>query len=261
MALTQKRVKGPERRLRFARSENSQTRRLLGQRAGGPRADRHVRRRGFAAPFVLLFHPSRGGLGSVLRLRRQLRGAAGRRRCSKARRERCRRFCCPARLAASGRSLRFGGAIRNRVVGGFCCPAPPSRWSPILLPGSARTLLKPYNHALWGISYAAIANASLSLAFVGFERFNGSFRPGKNTAVPHTSILVRPLRLSWRGDVVLRTQAPCEESWWSRRVLPPGPLYILARHHSSPSPAEASTANIGAAVRIGRVGEFSLGRP
>ncbi len=70
--------------------------------------------------------------------------------------------------------------------------APAGRWSPILLPGSARTLLKPYNQTLWGLSYAAIANASLSLAFMGFERFNGSFRPGKNTAVPHTSILVRP---------------------------------------------------------------------
>jgi hypothetical protein len=30
------------------------------------------------------------------------------------------------------------------------------------------------------LCYAAIANASLSLAFVCFERFNGSFRPGKN---------------------------------------------------------------------------------
>jgi len=106
------------------------------------------------------------------------------------------------RLAPSGRNPQFWGPMANGKSGGFCCPAPPGRWSPILLPGSARTLLKPYNHALWGISYAAIANASLSLAFVGFERFNGSFRPGKNTAVPHTSILVRPPHLSWRSVTV-----------------------------------------------------------
>lgn len=73
-------------------------------------------------------------------------------------------------------------------------PGPPSgRWNPLLLPGVARTALSA-SLTLVGedLSYAAIANASLSLAFVGFEQFNGSFRPGKNTVFEHTSILVRP---------------------------------------------------------------------
>jgi len=71
--------------------------------------------------------------------------------------------------------------------------------------GFGPTLLKRYNQTLWGLSYAAIANASLSLAFVGFERFYGSFRPGKNTVFQNTSILVRPHHIPWRGPEMLRT--------------------------------------------------------
>jgi len=63
----------------------------------------------------------------------------------------------------------------------------------------------------------------------GFERFNGSFRPGKRSAFQHTSILVQPHqdRLESRF-------------WWSCRVPPPGPLHLLHAtiyRHSRANPA------------------------
>ena len=103
-----------------------------------------------------------------------------------------RRFCCPVRLRTAG--------IR------FCYRVRPEPCSSLI------------TKAVRPTGYAAIANASLSLAFVGFEQFYGLLSPGKNTVVPHTSILVRPRQ----------SRPRCAKRpgrfWWSRRVLPPGPL-------------------------------------
>ncbi len=96
--------------------------------------------------------------------------AGGERRCkapqARPHNIKCRCFCCPAHLPAAG--------IR------FCYRVRPEPCSSIV------------TKAVRPTGYAAIANASLSLAFVGFERFYGAFRPGKNTVFQYTSILVRP---------------------------------------------------------------------
>ena len=81
------------------------------------------------------------------------------------------------------------------------------------------------------INYAARARASLSLALTCFEHFYGLLRPGEDIAFQHTSILVRP------------HQKPraSRDMWWSRRVLPPGPLRLLhdtIYHHSRANPAK-----------------------
>jgi len=64
---------------------------------------------------------------------------------------------------------------------------------------------------------------------MSFEPFTGFLNPGKNTAFQHTSILVRPLQKPGNFQGL----------WWSRRVLPPGPLCLLHSTiycHSQPKP-------------------------
>ena len=81
------------------------------------------------------------------------------------------------------------------------------------------------------INYAARARASLSLALTCFEHFYGLLRPGEDIAFQHTSILVRPRQ----------TPRTSRDMWWSRRVLPPGPLRLLhdtIYHHSRANPAK-----------------------
>src|SRR3546814_12025772 len=96
-------------------------------------------------------------------------------------------------------------------------------------PRSTRTdTLFPYTT----LFRSARARASLSLALVGFEQFYGLLGPGENIVFQHTSILVRP-----RQDGLRYGRSPF---WWSRRVLPPGPLRLfhgIIYRHSRTSPA------------------------
>ncbi len=120
--------------------------------------------------------------------------------------------------------------IEGERSGGFCCPAPPGAAE---FPSVARWVQPRSFWVMSGreaINYAARARASLSLALVSFAQFNGLHGPGESIVFQHTSILVRP-----------RQKAPEKGPlWWSRRVLPPGPLRLLhdtIYHHSRANPA------------------------
>jgi len=93
----------------------------------------------------------------------------------------------------------------------------PNRRFPLLLPGAVRPALSArITRSVKTLGYAAIANASLSLAFRVFETFNGLFMPGKSS------------RLSTHVDPGSTPHPPDNGSlWWSRRVLPPGPLHLF----------------------------------
>jgi hypothetical protein len=101
----------------------------------------------------------------------------------------------------------------------FCCPV---RTEPrlSLVTSSVRTQLRGNRERL------------VIVGTCRFERFYGSFRPGKNTAFEYTSILVRP-----------RQETRIRAFWWSRRVPPPGPLHLfrdIIYHHSRAPVAAAS---------------------
>ena len=100
----------------------------------------------------------------------------------------------------------------------FCCPV---RTEPrlSLVTSSVRTQLRGNRERL------------VIVGTCRFERFNGSFRPGKNITFEYTSILVRP-----------RQEPRFRAFWWSRRVPPPGPLHLfrdIIYHHSRANPAPA----------------------
>src|SRR5690606_40853505 len=85
------------------------------------------------------------------------------------------------------------------------------------------------------INYAARARASLSLALVSFEHFYGVLRPGEgirfSTHVDPSSAPSDTPSSPFKGH---------RDMWWSRRVLPPGPLRLLhdtIYHHSRANPA------------------------
>src|SRR3546814_8681196 len=68
----------------------------------------------------------------------------------------------------------------------------PNRWNPLLLPGAARTALKPCNLYQRRIGLRGNRERLVIVGPCKFERFHGALRPGKNTVFQHTSILVRP---------------------------------------------------------------------
>ena len=115
----------------------------------------------------------------------------------------------------------------------FCCPV---RTEPrlSLVTSSVRTQLRGNRERL------------VIVGTCRFERFNGSFRPGKNTTFEYTSILVRP-----------RQEPRFRAFWWSRRVPPPGPLHlfrgIIYRHSR-----QAGTADIGAVAADLKGGSFVI---
>ena len=111
----------------------------------------------------------------------------------------------------------------------------------ILLPGASRPLWESGGFLLPGtprpLESASVARCGPNRAFVQCNlavrtllrgnrerlvivgtcvmgRLGGSV-PGKGAAFQHTSILVRPLK-----------ERPEGRFWWSRRVLPPGPLCL-----------------------------------
>ena len=56
------------------------------------------------------------------------------------------RHCEHSEAIQSNRAAGLLRCARNdEMGGGFCCPAPPSRWFPLLLPGVVRTALRLYN--------------------------------------------------------------------------------------------------------------------
>lgn len=166
--------------------------------------------------------------------------------------------------ARSGQRPRAAFLYRSwERSGGFCCPAPPAAAE---FPSVARWVQPRYFRVTSGreaLNYAAMASASLSLALVSFAQFNGLHGPGENIAFQHTSILVRP-----------RQKAPEGPFWWSRRVLPPGPLRLLhdtIYHHSRANPALSiwsdapgfsshSCARGSAAKRRKKLSAFQRGR-
>ena len=89
--------------------------------------------------------------------------------------------------------LRVGGPCGRKSVRGFCCPAP---LGPLESTSVARC---GPNRAFGQCNLVREDRVTLRLRMPrcrwhlwGFERFNGSFRPGKNTVFQYTSILVRP---------------------------------------------------------------------
>ncbi|MEY2884128.1 MAG: hypothetical protein RL490_1852, partial [Pseudomonadota bacterium] len=115
----------------------------------------------------------------------------------------------------------FGGAGRHRAsrkMGSILLLGrSPNRRFPLLLPGAARPALSArVTRSVRTLGYAAIANASLSLAFRVFETFNGLFMPGKSSRLStHVDPGSAPHPFDNKG------------LWWSRRVLPPGPLHLF----------------------------------
>ena len=93
-----------------------------------------------------------------------------------------------------GKAGAYGARrVSKEAVQGVLLPGPPGgRWFPILLPGWVRTaLLSDITQSV----RTGLRSNRKSLVIVGtygFERFYGAFRPGKNSAFQHTSILVRP---------------------------------------------------------------------
>lgn len=108
--------------------------------------------------------------------------------------------------------------LRKNRRGASVARCSPNRRFLLLLPGAVPTALSASVTKSRRIScYAAIANASLSLAFRCFETFNGLFMPGKSS------------RLSTHVDPGSAPHNPRQPGviWWSRRVLPPGPLHLF----------------------------------
>lgn len=99
-----------------------------------------------------------------------------------------RGFCCPAPLAAAGFP--------------FCCPVGSEPRFCLIITQSVRIGLRSNRKSL------------VIVGTYGFERFNGSFRPGKNSAFEHTSILVqphqeRPLKAGFGGAAGYRPRVRC----------------------------------------------------
>jgi hypothetical protein len=85
------------------------------------------------------------------------------------------------------------GASRLRKGSGGSVARPPrGRWNPLLLPGAARTALLSLVTQSVRTLLRGNRERLVVVGTCGFERFYGAFRPGKNSAFQHTSILVRP---------------------------------------------------------------------
>ena len=133
--------------------------------------------------------------------------------CEDSQADACRRR--RLRLIKESGELLLLGAPRTAGFR-FCCPV---RTEPrlSLVTSSVRTQLRGNRERL------------VIVGTCRFERFNGSFRPGKNTTFEYTSILVRP-----------RQEPRFRAFWWSRRVPPPGPLHLfrgIIYRHSRANPA------------------------
>src|SRR4051812_38529968 len=68
----------------------------------------------------------------------------------------------------------------------------PYRRNPLLLPGAAPTALLSLVTQSVRTLLRGKSERLVIVGTCGFERFHGAFRPGKNSAFQHTSILVRP---------------------------------------------------------------------
>ena len=120
----------------------------------------------------------------------------------------------------------------RKKVGGFCCPVPPvplesasvARCGPnrafVLVTQSVRTSLRGNRERL------------VIVGTCGFERFYGASQAGqKQRFSTHVDPGSAP------SETAAAARAVC---WWSRRVLPPGPLRLLHAaiyRHSRPKPA------------------------
>ncbi len=118
-----------------------------------------------------------------------------------------------------------GPASCQRKSGGFCCPAPPGaagfRFCCPVRSG-------PRFHFITLTVRSQLRGNRERLVVVGtyrFERFYGAFRPGKEFRLsthvdPSSAPSAEPLG---RHACVLALRV----MWWSRRVLPPGPLRLF----------------------------------
>ena len=113
-------------------------------------------------------------------------------------------FCCPVLPVAAG--------IR------FCCPVRPE------------PRYRPCNLVREDLSYAARASASLSLALVFWAVAVVPFR---------AKAALFSTRRSWFGPV--RDPGLRRDLWWSRRVLPPGPLRLFTQQFIAISGKPAGT--------------------
>lgn len=125
--------------------------------------------------------------------------------------EGCRRFCCPARLRTAG--IRFCYRVRPEP-----CSSVITRPCWVLV-----TLQSQMPSYRWHLSV-----------------LNGLTAHSRRAKTPSLST-----RLSWFGPVMRSARPisrPVRSEWWSRRVLPPGPLHLLYaaiyRHIRLPDPAD-----------------------
>ena len=116
---------------------------------------------------------------------------------------------------------RFGGLGKKFTpmkVGSFCCPVLPVPLESASVARCGPDRAKPCNlYPRRAFSYAARASASLSLALVGLNGFAAHSGRAKTSSLN--------TRRSWFGPV--RSPRFPEDLWWSRRVLPPGPLHLF----------------------------------
>ena len=110
-----------------------------------------------------------------------------------------------------------------RKWGASVARCPPYRWNPLLLPGAARTALKPCNLFPEGRQLRSNRECFVIVSTCGFDRFYGSIRPGKNIAFEHTSILVRPRQSPSEAGILVEPPGTA-----------PGSAASIMRHHLSP---------------------------
>ena len=139
----------------------------------------------------------------------------------------------PAAPAAGAFPDGFAG-FAMMEVGSFCCsvlPIPPvsasvARCGPnrafVLVTQSVRTLLRGNRERL------------VVVGTCGFERFYGAFRPGKNSAFQHTSILVRPRQLSRSAGTLHACPARNSAQLVEPPGTAPGSAASIARRSLSP---------------------------
>ena len=84
-----------------------------------------------------------------------------------------------------------GGRVQEEW-GASVARCSPYRWNPLLLPGAARTALLSLVTQSVRTLLRGKSERLVVVGTCGFERFYGAFRPGKNNAFQHTSILVQP---------------------------------------------------------------------
>ena len=105
-----------------------------------------------------------------------------------------------SKRSGKGGELLLPGAPRTAGIR-FCCPVRPEPRSSFIT-----SVVRP--------QLCSNRERLVIVGTCGFDRFYGSITPGKNIMLVHTSILVRP-----HQDRLAESRF-----WWSRRVLPPGPL-------------------------------------